>query len=54
MCVQVKEEKKELSRDDKKRLMKQRKDMIKNGTYIHTLYYTTTTNSPVLSVYVCM
>ena len=43
----MKEEKKELSRDDKKRLMKQRKDMIKNGTYIHTLYYTTTTNSPV-------
>jgi len=29
--VEAKEEKKELSRDDKKRLMKQRKDMIKNG-----------------------
>lgn len=29
--AEVKEEKKELSRDDKKRLMKQRKDMIKNG-----------------------
>jgi hypothetical protein len=29
--VEVKEEKKELSRDDKKRLTKQRKDMIKNG-----------------------
>lgn len=31
MCEQVKEEKKELSRDDKKRLLKQRKEMLKNG-----------------------
>mmetsp|Transcript_9462 Transcript_9462/g.14142 ORF Transcript_9462/g.14142 Transcript_9462/m.14142 type:complete len:1020 (+) Transcript_9462:148-3207(+) len=29
--VEVKEEKKELSRDDKKRLLKQRKEMLKNG-----------------------
>ena len=31
VVIKAKEEKKELSRDDKKRLLKQRKEMLKNG-----------------------